>query len=985
MYANFRTGYSFRHAVGKVSDVIISADVANAFKQNYYYAPIADRGSCYGWSEWGEECEKQGLIPIYGVELAVCTEEDLFEAAKPARDYWIFYATELKYLNNILSVATSQSKHIFKGGKNLRTPILSYNQAMRISYQHVYKICSYRANVDEICDFLEKNPQYKTNLYAGFSQAMTYGQFFYLRSILELPFVLVSENKYPAKEDIALYQNVCGNGAITKLIPQHILNMEELYDNLKFKLPTFASFTHECYKNTRCIFETCRYLRIKSGGIPKAQRKKSLREECFDNLYSSELSKDKKYLTRLNKELALIEKKEFTFYFELVADICQWARKKMLVGPGRGSAAGSLVCYLMGITSIDPIKYKLSFERFLTEYRVDLPDIDIDFPNRDMVITYLKETFGKHNVAKLGTVNMYQARSALREAAGAMGIPQYHVTKTIDGLIEYPAGSEKQKQALTETLNTTKAGKQLLMNFPEFVITKRIEDHPRHAGVHAAGVIVSERPIAEIGPVDNHGDETVLMLDKKAAEWNNLLKIDALGLHQLAIIENCLEVINIQNTSLPDEYNDELCFDILRRGAYGGIFQFEGTALQSVCDKIYLEDFEDMAIVTSIARRGPLSSGAARDWIKRKNSHSDVYTKIHPILDEILEPTQGVLVFQEQVMDICRKFARMDWLSVMGIREAIGKSKGKEAIDKFGQLFKTNLELSQTELGINNEFINKLWNEILQHGGYSFNRSHAICYSVISYWCLWLKVYYPKEFIASTLTYTKDEDKKRNLLIEATTKLGIDYKAVDEETSLAIKWKVNKLGVIVGPFINIHGIGIKLANQIIGARNRNDDIKVSLLKKIRNNKIPLASLHMIHQKAKKLCGGDFKKKGIVTKITNVDDIRIGEQDMKYTIICTPVSLKVRNMNEQKLIEKRKGKIIPSTQPLEFLSGYVKDDTGKILVNINRFNYSKPYAKQFFESAKADRSLFALRGLVRGGEGKTYKSFEIENFKYLGEM
>ena len=806
-----------------------------------------------------------------------------------------------------------------------------------------------------------------------------------LEVFLELPFVIVSENKYPKKEDLALYQNICGNGAITKLIPQHILTHEEFHSNLKFKLPNAASFARECHNNKKHIFKNCKGLNIKSGGIPKVKREKTLREECFNKLYNTKLSKKQIYLTRLRRELELIEKKEFTFYFELVADICQWARKRMLVGPGRGSAAGSLVCYLMEITSVDPIKYNLSFERFLTEYRTDLPDIDIDFPDRDIVIIYLKETFGKYNVAKLGTVNMYQARSALREAAGAMGIPQYHVTKTIDALIEYPAGSEKQKQALSETLDTTKAGKQLLMNFPEFSITKRIEDHPRHAGVHAAGVIVSEKPIAEIGPVDNHSLEAVLMLDKKAAEDNNLLKIDALGLHQLRIIEDCLDRINISNKSLPNEYDDELCFDILRRGAYGGIFQFEGAALQSVCDKIYLEDFEDMAIVTSIARKGPLSSGAARDWIKRKNSRSDVYTKIHPILDKILEPTQGVLVFQEQVMDICRKFARMDWLSVMGVRKAIGKSKGKEAIDKFGRLFKTNLGLNQTNLGINNEFINKLWNEISQHGGYSFNRSHAICYSVISYWCLWLKTYYPKEFVAATLTYTKDEDKKRNLLIEATSKLDIQYKAVDEETSLATRWRVNTKGVIVGPFTNVHGIGIKLANQIVGARNRNDDIKISLLKKIRNNRIPLASLHMIHQTAKKFCGGDFKKKGIVTKITFVDDIKIGEQDMKYTIICTPVSLKVRNMNEQKLIEKRKGKIIPNTQPLEFLSGYVKDDTGKILVNINRFNYSKPYAKKFFESAKADRSLFALRGLVRGGEGKTYKSFEIENFKYLGEM
>ena len=985
-----RTGYSFKHAVGKIPDVL---DKFQAVYPSAQYAPLADRGYCYGWHEWGKECRKRNLTPVFGVELAVCTMEDLHEESKPGRDYWIFYSDSMHSLNRLLRIATSQAKHIYKAGRQLRYPILDYEQACCTFTDNIHKIISYRTNVDELSILLDDDSKHIKNLYAGWSQALTYPQYFYMNSILNLPWVIVSENKYVHKDNLELYQTICNRGAVVKTFPQHILTMQELFENSKYYPPKSASFLNCCHENKRNIFQLCAAhndtpnvigARIRAGKIPEAPTKYYYDDtagdksdffyRCYFKLKELGLDNDI-YLERLNKEIDLIQRKKYVNYFEIVADICEYAKKHMLVGPGRGSAAGSLVCYLLDITSVDPIKYDLSFERFLTEFRTDLPDIDIDFPDRDKVIKYLKDTYGHEYVAKLGTVNMFGPRSALRDSASAMGIKIWATAKTVDALIEYPAGSEEAKQALAETLDTTNAGKKLIQQFPELELTKQVENHPRHSGVHAGGVIVSAERIDTLGPIDRQEDGLVLMTDKRGAEDNDLLKIDILGLHTLAIIDYALQMAGIKRKSLPTEYNDPEVFKVIQDKKYAGIFQFEGDALRAVCNKFTLDSFEDMVVVTSIARAG--ASGSIKEWLEKRNS--DTEYKPQSKLGKLLEKTQGVLIYQEQVMSICRELAKLPWEDVMAIRKAIGKSKGEEAINKYGKKFKNNL----LEQNYSDAFVNNLWAEIVKHGGYSFNRSHAVCYSVVGYWCMWLKRYYPKEFAAATLTFTKDEDKKRNTLIELVEKEGIDYIAVDEKLSEAERWIVRQ-NKLIGPLVNVHGIGPKLSQQIVGARRRGEGVKKTLLEKIRNNPIPLGELYPVRQAGNRLCDGDIGNK-IKSKITNIEDIEIGTRDRIYSIVCTPVSLRLRDINEDRLVELRNGKIIPHTEPTEFMSGYVKDDTGKITIQINRFTWQDDYARQIFKRGKFDNAIYAIRGIVKGGKGKTFKLLHVKNFKYLGDM
>ena len=983
MYINLRTGFSFRHAIGKIPEVL---DEYQRLFPEEKYAPIADRGYCYGWNEWDTECKKRNLTPIFGVELAVCTEEDLHGNSKPGRDYWIFYAEDIHYLNSILTIATSQSKNIFKGGRNLKFPILSYDQALAQYPYHIIKITSYRANTDELTEILDRFPERKTNLYAGYSNALTYGQYFYQSSILDLPWVLVSENKYPKGEDRALYQNICGRGAIVKTRAQHILSKKEFIDsfNYDFFIKDPLTFYNKCHQERELIFDFCKGTKIKAGGIPKAKGMMAIDEFCYHSLDSMGLNNEV-YKERLAKELKLIYQKEYVNYFQIVSNICHWGHQNMLVGPGRGSAAGSLVCYLLGITQVDPIQHDLSFERFLSPDRKDLPDIDIDFADRDRVIDFITNKYGADNTARLGTVNMLGAKSALREAGGSMDIPQYFLTKVADNIIKYPAGSEEAKQALAETLDTTTAGKKLINAFPELEITKRMENHPRHPGVHAAGVIVSETPLKYVGPLNHQDNKTILMLDKEAAEDHELLKIDVLGLTQLSVIDTCLKMIGKNKGILRSlEYTDDNCFQLLRDRKYSGIFQFEGDALQSVSNKFTIESFHDMVIVTSIARKGPLASGAASEWLEKRNSISKKLPKqkygVYPQLSQILDETFDVIVFQEQIMNICRRFARLPWSDVMGIRKAIGKSKGESAMLKFEEKFKTNLFAKS----VDPDTINTLWSEILTHGGYSFNKSHAVCYSVISYWCLYLKAYYPKEFIAATLTHTKDDEKKRNILIEFVEKMGYDYIAVDENLSHGFKWKVAG-DRLIGPLVNVKGIGEKTALQVMGARERGDEIKAGTLKKIRNNEVPLRDLYPIRQSALRSVGGDLSAAGVKSEITNISDISIPEQDTYYTIIATPVRLRLRSVNEQKLIERRGGKIIPKDEPLEFMSGTVRDDTDKIVVQINRYDWMKEYSHKMMKDNKMEKGLYAIRGIVRGGRGRTFRIMTIKNFKCLGDM
>ena len=303
------------------------------------------------------------------------------------------------------------------------------------------------------------------------------------------------------------------------------------------------------------------------------------------------------YAARLDHELAMIEEKGFEDYFYIVADICRFARQRMLVGPARGSSCGSLVCYLLNITTIDPIPFGLLFERFIDTSRDDLPDIDIDFSeqHRDLVFEFVRQRYGAERVARLGTVNFYQVRSAFKEALSALDLPPWTAE---------PIMALAEERGIAEAF-ASEAGLKLLKSYPEIGIALQLEGHPRHAGQHAAGVVITHGPVTDVVAVDHRTGAT--MCDKLDAEKLNLLKIDALGLTQLSIFEHTLQLANLHRQHLFQvPLDDPQAFGVLNQKHFAGVFQFNGQAVKDIAKSVIIETIHDIVAIIALARPGPL-------------------------------------------------------------------------------------------------------------------------------------------------------------------------------------------------------------------------------------------------------------------------------------------------------------------------------------------------------------------------------------------
>lgn len=599
MSARIRTGYSFRNAVGHLPEVI-----ARIQECGWKHAPITDTASTFGWVKWKKLCTKADLTPVFGVELGVSPNRN---AKKPSVDRWTFIAQDrLRPISELVALATQQFRY---------EPLLSVEQALEA--KGVFKIIGHRSQLENI-------PPGTDDLFFALSPSTARGQY---RQAQELGFRMIacSDNRFTQEGDMAFYEVLCGRNASTQSYPQHILTDAEWKGATQW-----ARDGHrEALSNRERVFSGSTAT-FAPATLLHPKRPASLKTLCERG--AKKLGCDLKrpeYAARLKKELDLIASKKFEDYFYIISDVCQWARERMIVGPARGSSCGSLVCYLLEITTVDPIPYGLIFERFIDVNRDDLPDIDIDFSDqkRNMVFDYMKEKYGAERVARLGTVAMYQPRSALNEVRAALDVPPWKVNPVLDSIIERSSGDSRALQATEDTLRDTEAGRELLAEFPEMLIATRMEGHPRHFSQHAAGIVLTETPVIDYVTVDSRTGAT--HCDKKDAEELNLLKIDALGLTQLSIFEDALEMAGLPMHHLETiPLDDPLAFDVLNKRQYSGVFQFNGLALQMVSTQVHVDTIEDIISITALGRPGPLNTGGTDHWIKVKNGAPITYP--HP-------------------------------------------------------------------------------------------------------------------------------------------------------------------------------------------------------------------------------------------------------------------------------------------------------------------------------------------------------------------
>lgn len=685
-----KTGYSFRVAVGHVPDV-----VKRIKEIGWKKAPICDRVSTFGFNRFTKECKKQGLSPVYGVEIAVATR---MGDRKPVLDYWRFLAKKsLRPLHDLIAQATANSDH---------EPSLTYKEAL--AAKDVIKIAGERVQLDELLAHKDRK-----DFYIGLSPAAP-------KALIKeaqrrkLQFIACGNNVYPNKEDIEFYRVTLGKRADTQTYPQWIVSDSEWREACEWVAD--KKTLDLALKNRNAVFQSCT-AEMKKATLLVPEKPKSLRQLCIEGAKRTGINlKDQVYKERLDRELKLIAEKKFEDYFFVIADMINWAKRRMIVGPARGSSCGSLVCYLLNITTIDPIPFGLIFERFIDTTRTDLPDIDIDFSDerRNMVFKYAEDKYGIDRVARLGTVGLFKPRSALNQAGIALQIPKWQVEKVLDGVIERSGGDSRALQALEDTLNDTEAGRKMLNDFPEVKIAGRMEGHPNNASQHAAGIVVTQDPLAEYVAVDSR--TKAAMVDKKDAEDLNLLKIDALGLTQLSIFERTLQLIGKKDVSgyletLP--LNDKKAFDVLNKGHFAGIFQFTGGALQSLVKQVKVNSLDDMVAITALARPGPMAAGGANSWVKRRTGKEKV-TSVHPMLTELTKETYGIIVYQEQVLNIMRNMGQMNWADTNAVRKAMSGRLGNEFFENYRKKFVGGAVKS----GVDEESATEVWKNVNTFGSW---------------------------------------------------------------------------------------------------------------------------------------------------------------------------------------------------------------------------------------------------------------------------
>jgi len=694
------------------------------------------------------------------------------------------------------------------------------------------------------------------------------------------------------------------------------------------------------------------------------------RNVCLTGAKARKLNLTQEYIDRLDYEIELIQQKGYVDYFMIVSGMVWWAKSNnMLVGPSRGSSAGSLVCYLLRITEIDPVQHKLIFERFIDINRHDLPDIDIDFPDkkRDQVIGYLISKYGRNKVRCLANINRLMPKSAIGEFAQAMGIPAYETEGVKGAIIERSSGDARAAMCVGDTFDTTEPGKQFIEKYPKMRLVEKIEGHAAHAGKHAAGIIVSTEPLTRYAGVNPRDD--VIMMDKIDAEYINLLKIDVLGLRTLSIIEDT--VAQIPSMSLSDIYSmpldDQKTFQLFNDMRLSGVFQFEGYALQSLTRQMGVHKFDDIVAITALARPGALNSGGASRFVKyRTGAEEPRY--INDVHRNITEDTFGITVYQEQMMEIARNIGHLSWKDVSTLRKAAAKSLGDEFFGKWKTKF---VEGAMNEEGLTMADAEDIWNDISHSGSWSFNKSHAVSYGVISYWTAYLKANYPLEFAVASLNNARDDEHAVKLLRDMVQNEGMEYVAVDPKTS-QINWSVQK-GILVGGLINIKGIGEKKAELIIKMREGKAKITPFFWKVLEDPKTGFDILFPA-----KHYWGHFWYDPLSTGLIDAPPSYIKDinDPGTYTFIGCLADRNLRDLNEYTFLKDRGGEII--TENNLYLNMIVEDDTDSIICTINRWKFDMLGGKKIAEEGKVGEDWYLIEGVVKGA----WRKIEITNILNL---
>ena len=735
---------------------------------------LTDHGNMYGAVEFFKTAKKAGIKPITGCELYVANRDRHSKDSKVDNIRYhltILAKNETGYKNLCKLVTQANLEGFYYKPRVDRELLEQYHEGL---------VCLSGCYGGEIAKHLQLG-RYKEALEAAKWYKSIFGEDYYIElqphdkelwgglinvaKELGLKIVAAQDSHYLMATDSVVHEVLLAiqtgkpDGGGKKLsMGEFNLSlrspdeMAEIFIDYPEAIETTGEIADKCNfefeigKNHLPIYE-----------IPEGETMEShMRKMVYERLPKRVKEITPEVKERLEYELSIIEKMGFAGYFLIVQDYMNWAKDHgIMVGPGRGSAAGSLVVFVLGITEVNPLEHDLLFERFLNPDRYSMPDIDSDFADsrRDEVIGYVKQKYGEDHVAQIITFGTMAARMAVRDAGRALGYPYDFVDK-IAKTIPFEPNASKSESALKRYLETTAELRELYdsdENAKRIIdVASSLEGVARHASVHACGTLITDKPLVEYMPLQRSPQDDnaiITQFEGHSCEDIGILKMDFLGLKTLTIIEDSVRLIqelyDVKINVGELEFKDDKTYELVRNGENVGVFQFEGAGMTRWLMAMKADTFNDLVAMVALFRPGPMEF--IPQYIERKHGREEV-TYLHPKMEPILNTTYGVMVYQEQLMQISRELAGFTMGEADVLRKAVGK-KIKALLDEQVGKFIDGVEktIGDRKLG------EDIWHQVEPFARYGFNKSHSVCYALLGYWTAYLKAHYPREFMTALL------------------------------------------------------------------------------------------------------------------------------------------------------------------------------------------------------------------------------------------
>lgn len=975
VHLHSHTSYSLLDGAAKISEV-----VKRAKELNMPALAITDHGTMYGVVEFFKACKNEGIKPIIGCEVYVAARNRFDkEQGRDEKPYHLILLVKNQkgYKNLCKLVSLASIEGFYYKPRVDRELLEKYHEGLIALSACLGGELPRHLMKDDYDKALEaalwynkvfgKGNYYLELQYHGIREQLIVNQG--LRRLAEetgIELVATNDNHYVKREDANIQDVMLCIQTGKRLSDTDRMH----FDGNEFYLKSYDEMLEALPEDQKALDKTCEIARMcefefdfSKNHMPAftlpdnfLTEKDYLRALCLQGLKERYQSLDDKSYQRLDYELEIINTMGYEAYFLIVWDFINFARKKgIYVGPGRGSAAGSLVSYVLKITDIDPLKYQLLFERFLNPERVSMPDIDIDFcvERRGEVIDYVTEKYGSERVCQIITFGTMGAKGAIRDAARVMDIPLPTVN-AICKMIPNELGMtlEKAWQAsedLKETINANTSLSTL------YETARKLEGLPRHAGTHAAGVVISKEPLMEYLPLQKTSDDAVItQFAKEDVEDIGLLKMDFLGLRTLTVINKTLELIE-QNYHLKLDLDqatndDEATYKMLSEGESIGVFQLESSGLRAILKELKPSHLEDIIALVALYRPGPLGSGMVDDFIKRKHGAKKI-EYLHPLLEPILKSTYGVILYQEQVMQIASQLANFTLGQADMLRRAMGKKKPEIIAN-----LKSEFAEGAKKNGIDKTISDSIFELIEYFAGYGFNKSHSAAYGLLSYQTAFLKCRYPKEFMAETLNSYIDNNDKLRFYIEETRKMGIAVLPPDINES-GLGFTVTKEGIRFG-LSAIKGVGMQPVANIVETRRDKKfesfqdflhriDLSMGINKRLLANLIDSGAFLSIHPERKALlsiCEEAFSMAQAIQKSKNSNQLSLFDMAENshisaYDVLPIP---KIEEYSKDEILafEKELLGVYVSGHPLEDYSNELKNKTSHTIEALTETLHNK---------------------------------------------